>query len=370
MCGNLWNNFEKFWDKSEIERKAEEYQYLYNYPEKVKDFSWINEKDKLNEKSKAIHWGIPNHILGDIDNAKVIVGLLNPGTHMKSEESKNCDTVGEYIKQEVKIEQNTSRKVNSESKEVYQGNLNDKDKLYAFYYNHILSKENVISKELKTLYKMYKEDRENLAYYLEDNDENKKVNRYKDFSLIAYYLTKYYSQAFSGVGSKYKIAIKHYLSIFDKINKVKKLGYEVEKEFEKALYDIKISNIEFIPYRSYDSNSLKKIENIESSNLSAKILIKKILGDKEAIVILRSMDKWGTLFKSICDKEGINFEKDIAPSLYIFKGQNGAISRDNIVPYKPRNINDVNKVICEIHDIIRLKDFEVYLDDIITEYSK
>lgn len=371
MCGNLWNDFEIFWDKNEIGRKAVEYQYLYDHPENGNDFSWINEKDKLNEKSKAIHWGIPNHILGDIDKAKVIVGLLNPGTHMKSEESQNCDTVGEYIKQEVKIERNTSRKVSSESKEVYHGDLDDKDKLCAFYYDHILSKENVISKELKTLYKMYKEGRENLVYYLDNNDENKKVNGYKDFRLVAYYLAKYYSQVFSGVGSKYKIAIKHYLSIFDKINKVKTLGYEVEKEFENALYDIKVSNIEFIPYRSYDSKSLKKIENIESSNLSAKILIKKIIDDKEAIVILRSMDKWETLFKSICDKEGINFKKDVAPSLYIFKGQSGAISRDNIVPYKAGNIDSVDKVICEIHDIIRLKDFEAYLDDIITtEYSK
>lgn len=380
MNENLWNEFENFWDKSEIKIKAEEYQYLYDHPENVKNFSWINKKDKLNEKSKAIHWGIPNHVLGDIGKAKVIVGLLNPGTHMKSQASEKCDTVGKYIKEEVKIEQNSSMKVHFDSKEAYQGDLNDKEKLHTFYYDHILSKENVISKELKTLYKMYKADRKNLEYYLENNDaskkdnnESKKVSTYRDFSLVAYYLAKYYSKVFSGSESKYKIAIKHYLSIFDKINKAKSLGYQSEKEFEKALYDIKISNIEFIPYRSFDSNSLKKIENLESSNLSAKILIKKILDDKETIVILRSIDKWETLFKSICDKEGINFKKDVAPSIYVFKGQSSAISENNIAPYKSGNngnINSIEKVICEIHDIIRLKDFEAYLDDIIAKYSK
>ncbi|WP_245342082.1 hypothetical protein [Staphylococcus sp. GDX8P80P] len=107
--------------------------------------------------------------------------------------------------------------------------------------------------------------------------------------------------------------------------------------------------------------------------MSAKILIKKILDDKETIVILRSIDKWETLFKSICDKEGINFKKDVAPSIYVFKGQSGAISENNIAPYKSGNngnINSIEKVICEIHDIIRLKDFEAYLDDIIAKYSQ
>lgn len=55
-------------------------------------------------------WGIPNHILGDIDKAKFIVGLLNPRTHMKKEESEACNTVGEYIEQEIEIEKKRKQK--------------------------------------------------------------------------------------------------------------------------------------------------------------------------------------------------------------------------------------------------------------------
>ena len=47
MSEKLWNEFEKFWDKNEIERMAEEYQYLYEHPENTDDFCWVNEKDKL-----------------------------------------------------------------------------------------------------------------------------------------------------------------------------------------------------------------------------------------------------------------------------------------------------------------------------------
>lgn len=366
MSEKLWNEFEKFWDKNEIERMAEEYQYLYEHPENADDFCWVNEKDKLNTNSKAICWGVPNHILGDIDKAKVIVGLLNPGTHMESEVSEKCDTVGKYIKEEVKIEKNSSRKVDSESKEVYQGRANNIKELHKFYCEHILSKENVISKDLKTLYKMYKKDRGNLEYYLKNNDEY-------DFNLIAYYLGSYYSKVFSGKESMYKECIKHYLSIFDKMNQAELLGYEVEKEFEKALYDIKVSNIEFIPYRSFDSKSLRNLHNLESSNLSAKILIKKILRDKDTIVILRSIKDWKTLFKNICNEEGIDFEKDIAPAIYKFKSRTGAISKGNIAPYKVEkdgNIKSVDEVIEKIRDIISLKDFEAYLDDIIANNNK
>ena len=107
MSQNIFRNFENFWDKNDIKKKAESYQNYYKN-NKDEDFSWINEKDKDSLKkiniSKSMKWGIPNHILGDIDNSKFIIGLLNPGINMKQDEAENCNNVGEYIKKELKSE--------------------------------------------------------------------------------------------------------------------------------------------------------------------------------------------------------------------------------------------------------------------------
>ena len=135
MSGNLWSEFETFWDRNEIEKKGERYQELYENPDKTDDtFTWVNEKDKLNKESKAANWGIPNHILGDIDNAKFIVGLFNPGTHMTAEQSEQCSTVGEYIQKEIEIEKNTVYGVEFESKEIFEENANHNIKLHNFYF--------------------------------------------------------------------------------------------------------------------------------------------------------------------------------------------------------------------------------------------
>ncbi|MFV5937972.1 hypothetical protein ACLIJS_07815 [Mammaliicoccus sciuri] len=59
------------------------------------------------------------------------------------------------------------------------------------------------------------------------------------------------------------------------MNKAKEFNSDIEQKFEEALYNIRISNIEFIPYRSIESNVLENVDNLESSKLSASILIKK-----------------------------------------------------------------------------------------------
>lgn len=391
MSEKLWNEFEKFWDKNEIERMAEEYQYLYEHPENADDFCWVNEKDKLNTNSKAICWGVPNHILGDIDKAKVIVGLLNPGTHMESEVSEKCETVGDYIKNEMNKEMGENRDLvirtkkkeykipfPGSSKEIYEDKFNKELDKYDFYYKHILDKENVLSQELKKLYELYNDNidvLEDLKNHRRGPKENRIEHPLKKF---AYYFFAYYKGCFVDKPNQNQIkaAISHYERIFKKISeaKSKSNNKKIDQEFEKALYDIKVSNIEFIPYRSFDSKSLRNLHNLESSNLSVKILIKKILGDKDTIVILRSIKDWKTLFNNICNEEGIDFEKDIAPSLYTFSStQNAAISKGNIAPYKVEkdgNIKSVDEVIEKIRDIISLKDFEAYLDDIIANNNK
>ena len=65
--------------------------------------------------------GIPNHILGDIDNSKFIIGLLNPGINMKQDEAENCNTVGEYIEKNLKVKKEL-KEISFPSKEVYEKN--------------------------------------------------------------------------------------------------------------------------------------------------------------------------------------------------------------------------------------------------------
>lgn len=373
MSNDLWNEFEKFWDREEVKEKAERYQELYKNPEiEDEEFPWINDNDRddlKRKKSKAIHWGIPNHILGDIDNAKFIVGLFNPGTHMDTEKSKKCETVGDYIKKEVKIEKKEVERVDFESKEIFEGDSNNTKELVNFYYNHILSKENVISQELKKLYKIYKEDKE------EFNLITKKLKKMK---LAAYYKGQYYSKMFEGSESAYKNAMKHYRAIFKQMEEAESLGYDVEEKFEKALYNIKVANIELIPYRSFEKGDLTNIKNLESSRLSANTIIEKIKKDKDTVVFLRSYsykedkksedtyDSWKNLFIDICNKRNIDYEKDIAPSIYKFKQQNAAISKANIVHTQENNENvkSVSDVIDELHEEISLNKFKEELTEL------
>ena len=54
--------------------------------------------------------------------------------------------------------------VEFESKEIFEENANHNIKLHNFYFDHILSKENVISQELKNYIKFLKKIRMSLIY--------------------------------------------------------------------------------------------------------------------------------------------------------------------------------------------------------------
>ncbi|MBI5973644.1 hypothetical protein [Staphylococcus caledonicus] len=288
MSNDLWNKFENFWNKEEVKEKAERYQELYKNPEiEDEEFSWINDNDRddlKRKKSKAIRWGIPNHILGDIDNAKFIVGLLNPRTHMKTKDSNDCETVGEYIQEEFAIE------------------------------------------------KKYVNDKNNTDFASKE--------------------------------------------IFETMEEAEALGYDVEEKFEKALYNIKVANIELIPYRTFGKGDLKNLKNLESSRLSVNTIIDKIKRDKDTVVFLRSYsfeddkyDSWENLFINICNERNIDYERDIKPSIYKFKGQSAAISKNNIVstlssPENNENVKSVSDVIDELHEEISLNKFKEELEEL------
>lgn len=365
MSQNIFKNFENFWNKNDIKQKAEDYHNYFENTDKEGDFSWINEKDKSSLKkgdiSKSMKWGIPNHILGDIDKAKFIVGLLNPRTHMKKEESEACNTVGEYIEQEIEIEKKENKNFTFTSKEVYEEHLNKELNMYDFYYSHILSRENVLSQELKKLYQVYL--------------NNNSLPNNKILSQIAYYFSKYYKGGFNSESSQIESAKCHYERIFEKINvaKSKSNNKKIDQEFEKALFDMPITNVELIPYRTKQRReiTLKKTQLLESSKISANAIIEKIMKDKDTIVILRSYDNqgynWKILFKEICEKKNIDFKKHIEPSIYIYINDQGtSISGENIKPANSSNsIKSTEQVAKELNENINLSDFEKELDTII-----
>ncbi|HBI0959558.1 TPA: hypothetical protein ACYS2D_001813 [Staphylococcus aureus] len=365
MSENIWKNFENFWNKNEIKQKSELYHNYFENPNKEESFSWINEKDKDSLKkiniSKSMKWGIPNHILGDIDNSKFIIGLLNPGINMKQDEAENCNTVGEYIEKELKSEKKELKEISFPSKEVYEKKINTELNKDDFYYNHILSKENVLSQELKKLYKIYNND--NLFF---ENMEQKKMKN------IGYYFSMY----FKGVFNSFELAKNHYKNIFEKMEKARvNVGSEViQQKFEEALLKMPITNIELIPYRTEKKPNQMELE---SSKISANAIIEKIIQDQHTIVILRSYDtekgyNWKNLLKEICEEKNIDFKSQIEPSIYIFVNpQNGSISKQNIKPANSNNsLKTIDQVIEELNRKINLSNFENELDSIIESNNK
>src|SRR5699024_156228 len=277
-----------------------------------------------------------------------------------------CNTVGEYIEQEIEIEKKENKNFSFTSKEVYEEHLNKELNMYDFYYSHILSRENVLSQELKKLCQVY----------LNNNslpDDNKILSQ------IAYYFSKYYKGGFNSESSQIKSAKCHYERIFEKINVAKRKAdkKKIDQKFEKALFEMPITNIELIPYRTKKSPNDKLI-GLESSKVSANAIIEKIMQDKDTVVILRSYDRekeedkedkynWKKLFENICEERNINFKEHIEPSIYTFKNdQGGSISANNIKPANSSNsIKSTEQVAKELNESINLSDFEKELDNII-----
>lgn len=248
------------------------------------------------------------------------------------------------------------KEISFPSKEVYEKKINTELNKDDFYYNHILSKENVLSQELKKLYKIYNHD--NLLF------ENMKQNKMKN---IGYYFSMY----FKGVFNSFELAKTHYKNIFKKMEKARvTVGSEViHQKFEEALQKMPITNIELIPYRTEKKPNQMELE---SSKISANAIIEKIIQDQHTIVILRSYNtqngcNWKNLLKEICEEKNIDFKSQVEPSIYIFKNpRNGSISKKNIKPANPNNsLKTSEQVIEELNRKINLSNFENDLDSII-----
>lgn len=343
LFDNTWNNIEEFWNKTNINNISEQYINLKN--ENINNlnnkFSWIHDEDKpfINtDNCKAADWGIPNQVLGNLENAKIIIGLFNPKSHMSNSQANKCLSVNEYIKNELAESQND---YNLEAHEFF---INIED-----YKNHIFSKDNVISQELKSLYKLHNES---VPILDQKQTEIKKV---------AYYYILYFSKSFN---KPFREVNTYYKNMFDKINKLKSYSssnYDIENEFYFHLSTMRIYNVELVPYRSKNKNDLKvKTDKLPSSIFIAKQIINCILNEKDIKnkpkVILRSIKDWVNVMQKICEKLDINFNKEIAPYLYSFKSQNAALSQNNILPYTTKNQN-VSEVINLIYQEISLTNF-------------
>lgn len=106
LFDNTWNNIGEFWNKTNIDNISEQYINLKN--ENINNlnnkFSWIHDEDKpfINtDNCKAADWGIPNQVLGNLENAKIIIGLFNPKSHMSNSQANKCLSVNNYIKNEL-----------------------------------------------------------------------------------------------------------------------------------------------------------------------------------------------------------------------------------------------------------------------------
>ncbi|AMY05964.1 hypothetical protein CD149_07055 [Staphylococcus condimenti] len=375
-----------FWSNSnqyDIKEKAEEYIELYKTGANSDHFTWVHPEDApyINtDNCKAAQWGIPNQILGDIEKAKFIFGLYNPGTQMKNNEANKTTNVEDYVNKEKEAEQTVNGEhFDFESKE-YSGDSN-------FYLEHVISNENVMSQELKKLYKIFKEDK-NLFLIKNDKGKFKDYNS-KLIEKVAYYLHAYYSKAFQKISvdnkksNAVKDAIGYYYNLFEKMKLVKEIvvqnniDYDVEKEFEKAAENIAICNVEMLPYRSSNSDQVIATDwKLPSGRLAADVIVDKLLKDKNTVTVFRSFELkegkkkfWKGFLEQSAQQKGVDFKDIIKMPIFWFGGkQSASLSKNNVELYDSSVENPqekVNEAIDLLLKELKMEDFSNKLDEII-----
>ncbi len=367
-------DLKEFWsnhDDYDIREKAREYIDLYNSNGNSDHFSFVHPEDEPYIKTdgcNAVRWGIPNQVLGDIEKAKFIFGLYNPGTQMKTGIGNKCKNINEYVEEEQKEEDNTGTvSVNFDSKE-YSDDSN-------FYLEHVISDENIMSQELKKLYKVFKGNWG--AVQKENGDYDSKVVK-----KIAYYLSAYYSKVFMDNGPKngFQNSMIYYCNLFEKMERAKvivkenSLNYDVEKAFNQAVENIAICNVEMVPYRSNMKGDIKKskkkeLVDLPSTSIVANLIVEKLIVDTDTIAIFRSFSPekktgWRYVLERNAEEQGINFKENIKPALYHFSGQNAAFSKNNIKAYDTSAQNSQKKVDAAINTLLEELKIQPFVDEL------
>lgn len=212
-----------------------------------RDFSWLNIEEGLFElesnQYKNLHYGIPNHVQGNIDIATLFLCLVNPNIAL--EDKKSNMGVYSYFKK--------AKDINSEDSSLNILGETEED-LKKYIKNHIVN----IGTESSILY--------------QELEKIKNTCSKKD----AYYLSHYFSHICFNYLEKKQIPVQKFISNLN------------DEEWEK-LKDMSklIVNLEAFPFRSKNPGFTKSkkssfANHIVSSNtkvgmLSARIIIWRIV---------------------------------------------------------------------------------------------
>lgn len=232
--------------------------------EKLEEFTWVLDEDNkvfdLQKLSNSTKYSIPTVYSGNIDNADLFICLYNPGIDFTKEELKEMPSIEEYLEKD-RVFQNL---------ETIENYIND----------CIYSNDNILYKEMKNLKKIYK-----------SSSQIKELKNDIELKQNCYYLYTYFYCIFKGKTKREKIG--------DAFNK--------DLSFFK---DLKICNLELIPYRSLSKNELqynekKSIADLQIVTETVGIIQKRIKNyesnnkqSTEPMFIFRNYSDWKSAFLS------------------------------------------------------------------------
>lgn len=303
----LYINTDVTWNKENILKLATRYNQFYNSKSEMKDtdFTWILEEDRrkieTSEGHRCLQWGIPNQIIGDPQNANFYLCLFNPRVR-NSESSK--DNLKEYI--------------HSENNDVPDSEFHEeKDKYYkqiTFDVNEENNNRNILAQELRYLISDCKDNSGKISYDKLEININKKSE---------YYLLKYYWPLFKENENEIK------KDIFKKL-----LDYNDEKLFD----NLKVCDLELLPYRSDDKSGVAfkngyGLNGLSSTMKVAKLIVDRIQDENKpfAYFVCRSFGQWKLAINKYLkiSKSEKTFE-NIKEHFYKFPNASGELTQEYI----------------------------------------
>lgn len=339
-------NKERFLEKFSPWHQDKDQKLIQKFVDNVKndnstdDFSWLdilnndkrwNKDDELKKEIKEnknkyinMHYQIPTHFHGDIDNAVLFYCMENPRGYTKDSDMDTWaekqmfgkKTVDNYYKYTAKLRDETWKNETSQKiiKERYNLNGFTTDSIEKIIYSNSKD-ETPLRRELENMFKENKEFFDK-KYILVKNKRSKKPALSDKY----YYISRFYAQLLEINGenlSKYNIESEY--------------KEEAKAERDKAIkISEKICNVEIYPFSSSEpkldgkgiGNTL--LLNSDLSRLGGYIVLRRIyryLDNKaeKPVIIFRKYDRaWEKLFKEIFEEvKGKNqdFDNEIVLNL-------------------------------------------------------
>ena len=362
-------NKERFLEKFSPWHQDKDQKLIRKFVDNVKndnstdDFSWLdilnndkrwNKDDELKKEIKEnknkyinMHYQIPTHFHGDIDNAVLFYCMENPRGYTKDSDMDTWaekqmfgkKTVDNYYKHTAKLRDETWKNETSQKiiKERYNLNGFTPNSIEKIIYSNSKD-ETPLRRELENMFKENKEFFDK-KYTLVKNKRSKKPALSDKY----YYISRFYAQLLEINGenlSKYNIESEY--------------KEEAKAERDKAIkISEKICNVEIYPFSSSDPKLKgiggKILRNSDLSRFGAYIVLRRIYkylqevekGKKDAqkpVIIFRKYDSaWKELFKKIFD-EVKDFDNKLVLEL-LEKGffycqlaqQGGGITSGNVI---------------------------------------